>query len=103
MAALTKSDLTEQINRDIGLNKREAKEVVEQFFEEIKASLAEGWQVKLPGLGNFVLRNKTLRPGRNPITGEFIPVNARRVVTFKASLKLKQQVSRLRLSKQEEE
>ena len=72
-----------------GLNKREAKDIVDTFFEEIRDALARGEPVKLSGFGNFQVRNKPPRPGRNPKTGETIPIAARRVVTFHASQKLK--------------
>jgi len=94
MAALTKADLVEMLYEDLGLNKREAKEIVELFFEEIKNSLASNEQVKLSGFGNFDLRDKNVRPGRNPKTGEEIPISARRVVTFKPGQKLKARVER---------
>ena len=81
--ALTKADMAEQLFEVLGLNKREAKELVEQFFEEIRSSLERGNQVKLSGFGNFDLRVKNQRPGRNPKTGEEIPITARRVVTFR--------------------
>ncbi len=87
--AVTKANLAEYLFEGLGLNKRDAKEIVEQFFEEIKNSLEEGKQVKLSGFGNFDLRNKNQRPGRNPKTGEEIPIKARRVVTFKPGQKLK--------------
>ena len=90
--ALTKAELAERLFEELGLNKREAKEVVEQFFEEIRASLESNEQVKLSGLGNFDLRDKKERPGRNPKTGEEIPINARRVVTFRPGQKLKARV-----------
>lgn len=89
MTALTKADLVKHLFNFVGLNQREAKDLVEDFFEEIRTSLESGWQVKLSGFGNFHLRDKGERPGRNPKTGEEIPVSARRVVTFKASQKLK--------------
>lgn len=89
MTALTKADLVKHLFTVVGLNQREAKDLVEEFFEEIRTSLETGWQVKLSGFGNFSLRDKSQRPGRNPKTGEEIPVSARRVVTFKASQKLK--------------
>jgi integration host factor subunit alpha len=90
--ALTKADLAESLFNELGLNKREAKEFVELFFEKVRAALAEGQQVKLSGYGNFGLRQKNPRPGRNPKTGEEIPITARRVVTFRASHKLKERV-----------
>ena len=90
--ALTKADLAEYLFNVLGLNKREAKELVEIFFEEIRASLERGEPVKLSGFGNFNLRDKKQRPGRNPKTGEEIPISARRVVTFRAGHKLKSRV-----------
>lgn len=90
--ALTKADIAEKLFEDLGLNKREAKELVEMFFEEIRTSLANNEQVKLSGFGNFDLRDKKERPGRNPKTGEEIPISARRVVTFKPGQKLKVRV-----------
>lgn len=88
-STLTKAELTELLYEQVGLNKREAKEMVETFFEEICCALERGEMVKLSGFGNFQLRNKPQRPGRNPRTGEEIPITARRVVTFHASQKLK--------------
>ena len=90
--ALTKADMAERLFEELGLNKREAKELVEQFFEEIRAALENGRQVKLSGFGNFDLREKNERPGRNPKTGEEIPIPARRVVTFRSGQKLKARV-----------
>jgi integration host factor subunit alpha len=87
--AVTKADFAERLFDDLGLNKREAKEMVELFFEEIKASLEKGEQVKISGFGKFELRDKSSRPGRNPKTGEEIPITARRVVTFRTGQKLK--------------
>ncbi len=92
MAALTKADLAEMLYEELGLNKREAKEIVESFFEEIRRALENNEQVKLSGFGNFDLRDKNTRPGRNPKTGEEIPITARRVVTFKPGQKLKARV-----------
>ena len=86
---LTKAELAEIIFDKVGLNKTEAKEMVEAFFEEIRASLEKGESVKLSGFGNFELRSKTERPGRNPKTGEDVTISERRVVTFKSGLKLK--------------
>jgi integration host factor subunit alpha len=86
---LTKAELTELLFERLGLNKREAKDMVEGFFEEIRTALERGEGVKLSGFGNFQLRDKPQRPGRNPKTGEEIPVSARRVVTFQPSQKLK--------------
>jgi integration host factor subunit alpha len=90
--ALTKADMAERLFDELGLNKREAKELVELFFEEIRAALENGRQVKLSGFGNFELREKNERPGRNPKTGEEIPITARRVVTFRSGQKLKARV-----------
>ncbi len=84
--------MVESLYEELGLNKREAKELVEMFFEEIKDSLEQGVNVKFSGFGNFMLRDKSERPGRNPNSGEEIPVSARRVVTFRPGQKLKQRV-----------
>lgn len=86
---ITKDSLVEMVHNEIGLNKREAKELIESFFEQIKKSLEEGNDIKLSGFGNFNLRNKAPRPGRNPKTGEEVTISSRRVVTFKSGLKLK--------------
>jgi integration host factor subunit alpha len=91
---LTKAELSDLLFEKVGLNKREAKDLVESFFEEIRAALEKGESVKLSGFGNFQLRNKPQRPGRNPKTGEEIPISARRVVTFHASQKLKNLVEK---------
>ena len=90
--ALTKADLAEHLFDVVGLNKREAKDLVELFFDEIRLALESGQQVKLSGFGNFNLRDKAERPGRNPKTREEIPISARRVVTFRAGHKLKSRV-----------
>ena len=92
MAALTKAEMAEKLFEELGLNKREAKEVVELFFEEVRSSLENNEHVKLSGFGNFDLRDKSQRPGRNPKTGEEIPITARRVVTFRPGQKLKARV-----------
>lgn len=89
---LTKADMADFLFDQVGLNKREAKDMVEAFFEEIRLALESGEPVKLSGFGNFELRKKSERPGRNPKTGEEIPISARRVVTFQASQKLKSKV-----------
>lgn len=86
---LTKADLAELVFEKLGLNKREAMSMVESFFDEIRITLERGETVKLSGFGNFQLRDKQQRPGRNPKTGEVIPIAARRVVTFHASPKIK--------------
>ena len=90
--ALTKADMAERLFEELGINKREAKELVEIFFEEIRGALERGQQVKLSGFGNFDLRDKNQRPGRNPKTGKEIPISARRVVTFRPGQKLKARV-----------
>ncbi len=86
---VTKDSLVETIHAEVGLNKREAKEFVEEFFEIIKLTLEEGKDIKISRFGNFILRNKKPRPGRNPKTGEEVTISERRVVTFKSGLKLK--------------
>lgn len=90
--ALTKAEMSEYLFDKLGLSKRDAKELVELFFEEIRRALENGEQVKLSGFGNFDLRDKNQRPGRNPKTGEDIPITARRVVTFRPGQKLKSRV-----------
>jgi len=90
--ALTKADLANRLFEEVGLNKREAKEFVDAWFETIRDALEAGEQVKLSGFGNFQLRDKRQRPGRNPKTGEDIPISARRVVTFKPGQKLRGRV-----------
>ena len=92
---LTKSDIVEDLNNEIGLNKREAKELVDMLFNDIKNLLSEGHEIKLSGFGNFQLRDKSSRPGRNPRTGEEVEISARRVVTFKSGQKLKESVKAL--------
>ena len=92
LGALTKAKMADQLFDELGLNKREAKEIVELFFDEILQSLENNVQVKLSGFGNFDLREKGERPGRNPKTGEEIPITARRVVTFRPGQKLKSRV-----------
>ena len=89
---LTKADMAEKLFEELGLNKREAKELVELFFEEVCNALERGEHVKISGFGNFILRDKNQRPGRNPKTGEEIPITARRVVTFRPGQKLKTRV-----------
>lgn len=86
---LTKAELADRLFEQVGLNKREARDMVEAFFEGIRTTLEQGENVKLSGFGNFMLRDKPQRPGRNPKTGEEIPISARRVVTFHPSQKLK--------------
>ena len=90
--ALTKAEMAEKLFEELGINKREAKELVEMFFEEVRGALENGRQVKLSGFGNSNLGDKKERPGRNPKTGEEIPITARRVVTFHPGQKLKARV-----------
>ncbi len=92
--ALTKAELAENLFKVLGINKREAKELVEFFFEQIRKLLENGQEVRLSGFGNFNLRDKKERPGRNPKTGQDVLISARRVVTFKAGQKLKARVER---------
>jgi integration host factor subunit alpha len=87
--ALTKAQLADMLFEQIGLNKRESKDMIDAFFDLIAQRLVEGEDVKISGFGNFQIRTKAPRPGRNPRTGEAIPIEARRVVTFHASHKLK--------------
>ena len=89
---LTKADLADLLFEHLGLNKRESKDMVDAFFDIVQAALIEGGEVKLSGFGNFTIRRKAPRPGRNPRTGESIPIKARNVATFHASHKLKSQV-----------
>ena len=90
--ALTKADMAEMLFEELGMNKRDAKDLVELFFEEIRAALERGEQVKLSGFGNFDLRNKNQRPGRNPKTGRHVAVAAKRVPFFKVGKELKLRV-----------
>ena len=92
MTALSKAEIAETLYEELGINKREAKDLVDFFFEEIRVSLEANEEVKLSGFGNFELRDKRQRPGRNPKTGEDIPISARRVVTFRPGQKLKARV-----------
>ncbi len=91
---LTKIELADNLIEKHGLNKSDAKALVEDFFEEIRIVLEQGQDVKLSGFGNFELRNKSSRPGRNPKTGESVPVSARRVVVFKPGQKLRTRVEK---------
>lgn len=88
--ALTKAQLSEMLFEQIGLNKRESKDMIDAFFDLVADRLVNGEDVKISGFGNFQIRTKAARPGRNPRTGELIPIEARRVVTFHASHKLKE-------------
>ena len=90
--SLTKAEIANRLFDEVGLNKREAKEFVDAYFEEIRTALESGENVKLSGFGNFQLREKNQRPGRNPKTGEEIPISARRVVTFRPGQKLRARV-----------
>jgi len=90
--SLTKADIADRLFEEVGLNKREAKEFVDAYFETIRNALEAGDNVKLSGFGNFQLREKKQRPGRNPKTGEEIPITARRVVTFRPGQKLRSRV-----------
>ncbi len=90
--ALTKAQLSDLLFEQIGLNKRESKDMIDAFFDLISSTLVDGNDVKISGFGNFQIRTKAPRPGRNPRTGEAIPIKARRVVTFHASQKLKEQI-----------
>lgn len=90
--AITKAELAEDLFNVLGINKREAMDIVELVFEEMRTLLEQGHQIRLSGFGNFSLRDKKQRPGRNPKTGKDIPISARRVVTFKAGQKLKSRV-----------
>lgn len=89
---MTKAELADNLFDKLNVSKREAKELIELYFEEIRGALESGEQVKLSGFGNFDLRDKSSRPGRNPKTGEDIPISARRVVTFKPGQKLKTRI-----------
>lgn len=95
MSALTKADIAKVLNEQLGFSTPESKDLVDQFYEEIRQALESGEPVKLSGFGNFDLRDKAERPGRNPKTGEVVPVKARRVATFKVGQKLKAVVEKL--------
>ncbi|MFO1257289.1 MAG: integration host factor subunit alpha [Gammaproteobacteria bacterium] len=101
--ALTKAELAEAVSLKLNFNKRDAKEIVEETFEIIRNALESGESVKVSGFGNWDLRDKRQRPGRNPKTGEDIPISARRVVTFKSGQKLKARVEKIDPSKVETE
>ena len=90
--ALAKADMAKSLFNELGLNKNEGRELVDLFFQELVAALADGEQISLSGFGNFDLRDKKERPGRNPKTGENVPIPARRVVTFRPGQKLKARV-----------
>jgi integration host factor subunit alpha len=92
---ITKADIVDYLNNELGLNKSECKILIEDFFDEIKNSLINNEEVKLSGFGNFELINKKERPGRNPKTGEDVIITARRVVTFRAGNKLRKKIASL--------
>ena len=98
---MTKADLVEMLFNRMGINKRDAKDMVDAFFDEIRTALESGRTVKLSGFGNFQLRDKAQRPGRNPKTGEEIAITAPRAVTFPASQKLKEAVAKTHPSMRE--
>ncbi|OKQ03282.1 integration host factor subunit alpha [Haemophilus influenzae] len=100
MATITKLDIIEYLSDKYHLSKQDTKNVVENFLEEIRLSLESGQDVKLSGFGNFELRDKSSRPGRNPKTGDVVPVSARRVVTFKPGQKLRARVEKLNSKQQ---
>ncbi len=100
--ALTKAELVENLCNSLGLSKRDSKDLIEYVFEEIGQALENGEMVKLSGFGNFVLRDKGERPGRNPKTGEEVMISSRRVVTFRAGEKLKRKVEEYRGTEKEE-
>ncbi|MGP1928330.1 MAG: integration host factor subunit alpha [Arsenophonus sp. NC-WZS1-MAG3] len=97
--ALTKAEMSESLFEKLRISKHDAKDLVELFFEEVRRSLENGEKVKLSRFGNFDLRDKSQRPGRNPKTGEDIPISARRVVTFRPGQKLKSRVEKMKLHK----
>lgn len=92
MGALTKADMIDRLTIRLRITRQDARQIVDKFFEEISQSLADGKEVKISGFGNFELKDKKSRPGRNPKTGESIPVKARRVVTFKAGQKFRTRI-----------
>ena len=93
MSALSKADIVDALCGEMNLLKQDSKMLVDLFFEELRQALEQGQHVKLSRFGNFILRDKAMRPGRNPRTGEVVPVDARRVVTFKPGLKLKKRTN----------
>ncbi len=90
--ALTKADIVERIFKEVGLNKKEAAEMVDMVFDVIKDTLGKGEKVKISGFGNFSIRDKSTRMGRNPQTGDSMEISARRVLTFKASNVLREDI-----------
>ena len=95
MVALTKADVAKDITEQLGFNTREAKELVDLFFEEISQILEEGTEVRLSGLGKFSLRDKKARPGRNPKTGQEVRIDPRRVVLFHAGTSLSENIKKI--------
>ncbi len=92
MTTLTKADIVESIVEEIDVERNEVKLLVDEIFEEIRKSLESGENVRISGFGNFLLRDKSVRPGRNPKTGEEVDISARRVVSFKSGQKLRARV-----------
>lgn len=92
MTTLTKADMIEHLMHTTALSKQQARQLVDGFFRQISDKLSQGYEVKLSGFGNFELRHKKPRPGRNPKTGEMVPISARRVVTFHAGQKFRQRI-----------
>ena len=92
MSTISKANIIDNLVSDVELSKKDARLVVESFFKCITTSLITGANVRISGFGNFILRDKGSRPGRNPKTGEDVPVSARRVVTFRTGMKLKEKV-----------
>ena len=91
--SLTKADIVDQIHSDGSFSKKEATDLVENVFKIIKDTLAKGEKVKISGFGNFLIRDKATRMGRNPQTGEAITIGARKVLTFKPSTVLRQAIN----------
>ena len=89
LSAIGKADLAESLHLKYRISKNISKDFVEKFFEIISHTLEDGENVKLSGFGNFILRDKNSRPGRNPKTGEVVTIEKRRVVTFRSGLKLR--------------
>lgn len=92
MTTLTKADIVEAIADKIDLDRNDIKNLVDETFEEIRKSLESGENVRISGFGNFLLRDKAVRPGRNPKTGQEVDISARRVVSFKSGQKLRARV-----------
>lgn len=97
---LTKADIIDHLVSKFGFTRQQGRMLVDSFFDEIYDNLVNGKDVKLSGFGNFILKDKKSRPGRNPKTGEEVEICARRVVTFKAGQKLRRQVDEKQLSEQ---